>query len=838
VYPFGGICNRYYNLRVDKESGNAEELDLVMLRQQLLTGKYGPQPVFQHAASGNTRKTVGLNRTLLFHSLFPLFSNFFSRMGFTVVVPAEIDKEGISRAEAAFCLPVEAAHGGFYRLLTRERCDYIFAPQVMQVPVANVPTYSRLCPFVQGEPYYLKTTFRREIGEAGTVILDPVLRMDAGYESCCAAVTACAAGMGVPEKEARQAWLYACEKQRAFELELRRIGKKALYTLTKNPEMTGIVLFGRPYNAFAEDINMGIPHKIASRGYLVIPHDMLQADDYAVDAKMFWAMGQKLMKAAQFVKDRENLFGVYITNFSCGPDSFLLGYFRSIMGAKPSLTLELDQHTADAGIDTRIEAALDILARHRRMTPETATPARSFVPARVAFPWVWSSQGEKLHITDRRVEVLIPSFGRRASEAVAAILRREGIEARALPVIDKHTLLTGKKNTACKECLPFIVNTGAIVRYLEEEKDPRKVSLFAMATGGGPCRLGQYCRALDRLIGDRGFENAAILTVTDENSYAGLGAGLLLRAWQGIVLTDVLGDIESTLRVCAENPREASEILEALWRKCIAYFSGTLSIRFSSLMRFISEDLARIALRKDPADVPVISLVGEIFVRRDEFSRGILVHYLEKQGCAVRVAPLAEYICYGNYVVNTGLGERKFSLNERIKLKLVSRIQEWWEARIKTILGKSGLYHAEMINVADTIRGVSHLLNENFRGECILTVGLAMREIAHTSCGVVSLGPFGCMYSRMAEAMLNREMDAAGKRRMTGWQAKTLPAEDIGTFPFLSLETDGQPFTQIVEARLEAFVVQARKMHRAMLREKGIEAAFSEETVPEMLNKK
>ena len=30
------------------------------------------------------------------------------------------------------------------------------------------------------------------------------------------------------------------------------------------------------------------------------------------------------------------------------------------MGQKPSLTLELDSHTADAGLDTRIDAFLDI----------------------------------------------------------------------------------------------------------------------------------------------------------------------------------------------------------------------------------------------------------------------------------------------------------------------------------------------------------------------------------------------------------------------------------------------------------------------------------------------
>jgi len=42
---------------------------------------------------------------------------------------------------------------------------------------------------------------------------------------------------------------------------------------------------------------------------MIVPHDMLPVEEYEVNPKMFWAMGQKIMKAAQFVKQRNNLFG-------------------------------------------------------------------------------------------------------------------------------------------------------------------------------------------------------------------------------------------------------------------------------------------------------------------------------------------------------------------------------------------------------------------------------------------------------------------------------------------------------------------------------------------------
>ena len=39
-YPFGGACNRYYNLR-HKVSFDTQKLDLVRLRQDLIFNKYG-----------------------------------------------------------------------------------------------------------------------------------------------------------------------------------------------------------------------------------------------------------------------------------------------------------------------------------------------------------------------------------------------------------------------------------------------------------------------------------------------------------------------------------------------------------------------------------------------------------------------------------------------------------------------------------------------------------------------------------------------------------------------------------------------------------------------------
>ena len=827
TYLFGGACNKYYNTRF-KQDVDVGAYDLVDVRQKLLFDTFGTIDSIPDTGEDTPQKTVGILRSFLTHSLFPLYSRFFHKLDFKVILSDGIDAEGISRAEAAFCLPAEISHGSFFNLL-KKKLDYIFLPHVMQLPVPHVPTYSRTCVFVQGEPYYLPVTFRGEIELGATRILSPVLVMDKGYEFAEGAFIEMGTALGVAAPKAKRAFMYACEKQKAFERELREEGRKFFRYLDAHPEKFGIVLFGRPYNAFAQEANMTVAHKVASRGHLIVPYDMLSADDYDVNEKMFWAMGQKIMKAAQLVKKRANVFGFYITNFSCGPDAFLLDYFRDVMKSKPSLTLELDQHTADAGLDTRIEAALDIMAGYGLRKAAFALPARAWSAARVEYgpaPVVTASDGSRHSLFSPQVELVLPSMGRHSTEAMAAIMRGLGIRATALHIADKNVLLEGKKNASCKECLPYLVTTGSFLTYLHHRRDPKRVTLLFMPTGGGPCRLGQYCVALDQLIKERRIDNAAVFTLTDENGYAGMGSKALLKAWQSIVIADVFGDIKSLLCVAAHNRGQALLELESAWKELLAYFEGRVSTRLTTVLSIIAKRLSHLKLKFPAASIPVVSLVGEIFVRRDEFSRKNILDYLESHGFAVRVAPVAEYICYGNYVINSGLGEREFTRAQHFKMLITARVQRWWERRIKTLLARSGLYRFEMIDVDSTIDGVKHLINVNFRGEAILTVGLAMREMLGDSCGVISIGPFGCMPSRVSEAILKKEMNGFGKARMFHNAFDERFVDNGGEpFPFLAIETDGAPFPLLTEANLEAFIVQARRLHE--LRQKMHSSSIS-----------
>ena len=165
------------------------------------------------------------------------------------------------------------------------------------------------------------------------------------------------------------------------------------------------------------------------------------------------------------------------------------------MKTKPSLTLELDSHTADAGVNTRIEAFLDIVHRYREMDKKDC-PDGPFTPARMVFknstPYFVTSQSEEVSFFDQRVHLLIPSMGRLSSEALAAAFRGIGVKADAIPVYNFTDLKIGRANASCKECLPLLLTAGGLLKYVGDRASDDELLAYFMPFTPGNCRFPQY----------------------------------------------------------------------------------------------------------------------------------------------------------------------------------------------------------------------------------------------------------------------------------------------------------------------------------------------------------
>ena len=805
TYPFGGACDMYYNLRQAGERA-AVETDLVKLREELVFRRYAPPEIPEGGV------TVGIPASLFTNTFYPLYAHFFANLGVRTVLGTAPDPDGMEAAGAPFCHPVVLGHGLVKGLLD-QKVDWLFLPHVKNSALEAREEESCTCPFVQAEPYYLRATFHDQLAPR---LLTAVLTFD-DHRTLRRAFGGIAARLGFSRRAGRAAFDAAWEQLLAMFREMKEHGRRFLADL--KPEETALVLFGRSYNAFSRLGNMGIPHKFASRGYRIIPHDFLPVEkmEGEGDDRMYWTSGLGILRGARFILGHPNLFGVYITNFSCGPDSFITGYFRSLMGDRPSLTLELDAHTADAGVDTRIEAFLDVIRGYRELN----LPPREeddFVPARLVVrngaPLVLGDGGKEYRLTDPKVHVLIPSMGDMSSRGMAATLRYLGIRADAVAPPGREELTLGKGEATCKECLPLLLTCGSFFKYLRERQSDDEVLVFFLPETDGPCRFGQYSVFLDNYIRKNRLRNVVRLTLSFENGYAGMSTAFTRRSWLALTLADGLDDLYAGILTLARDRKEALAAFEEAKERILESLARD---RQDGVLDVIEEEMRKLGRFKRTGsihDAVRVNLIGEVYVRRDGFSRQYLVERLAERGVLAHTAPLTEWLYYSDYSVIHGLSSQA-SLGAKFSVMVKNLFMRRDEAEVQKRLELSGFYEAHRVDMSYLMEKGASLIGPELSGEAILTISSTLSEVGDETHGVISVGPFGCMPCRIAESILAYRLPEEKARfsRHNGrfWEQNKneLP------LPFLAIESDGNAFPQVVEARLESLVLSAQRLKEA-----------------------
>ena len=226
-----------------------------------------------------------------------------------------------------------------------------------------------------------------------------------------------------------------------------------------------------------------------------------------------------------------------------------------------------------------------------------------------------------------------------------------------------------------------------------------------------------------------------------------------------------------------------------------------------------SKRLGAIPRRAELDDVPSVALTGEIYVRRDEFSRRYLVERLSRKGFRVRIAPVGEWIHYCDYIVQNKLVAKSKYL-DRVKNRLTCIVKNPYEYEIKSIMAQSGLYRVSESYVEDLVEAASRVLSPRLTGEAILTVGGALYEIVEEVDGVIALGPFGCMPARISDALVTQNLNDIKIKVSREKELIKRVMEEHPALPFLTIETDGNAFPQLIESRLEAFLLQVERVHR------------------------
>ena len=320
---------------------------------------------------------IGLPSAMSTFDRYPFWHRYLSELGFECVLsPAtepRISAKGVELAVAEPCYPVQVAHGHVHKLLEMG-VDYVLVPNILNSEAEGGGT-AHYCPWNQTLPFVLMSAPGLE--EHRTKFLVPTLHFGMGPGQIKEALAGMVQRLGVRRRASDRAVDAAYTAQREFAALQMEAGRRALASLDETGE-PGLILVGRTYNIYDRAINCDIPRKLRHRyGANVIPLDFLVTGrESGGQENMFWISGRKILEAARLAGSRPNLHLVYISNFKCGPDSYIKHFTRDAAGA-PLLVLQFDGHGNDAGYMTRCEAYLDskgILRCYKSALPNEPPP--------------------------------------------------------------------------------------------------------------------------------------------------------------------------------------------------------------------------------------------------------------------------------------------------------------------------------------------------------------------------------------------------------------------------------------------------------------------------------
>jgi len=311
---------------------------------------------------------IGIPRALLYYDYFPMWETFFKKLGHEIVVSSSTQKNivnhGIAFCVDDACFPVKLFHGHVADLIGK--VDMVFIPRLISI---NQEEF--ICPKFIGLPEMIKSSIN---GLPPIIILD--LNLYKSRQDLIKAYIDLGKKVGATSREAILAFREAALAQERYESMLKS-GKTPLDIIEpKNDkgervnDNRTIAVIGHPYLIFDRHASMNIIDKIRQKGYdVIVPENVsdgqIEESVSFLPKKLFWSYGKRLLGSSIFLLKNRKVEGmIFVSSFGCGIDSFmgeLIQRFNEREWKIPYTVITLDEHTGEAGFETRLEAFLDMI---------------------------------------------------------------------------------------------------------------------------------------------------------------------------------------------------------------------------------------------------------------------------------------------------------------------------------------------------------------------------------------------------------------------------------------------------------------------------------------------
>jgi predicted nucleotide-binding protein (sugar kinase/HSP70/actin superfamily) len=347
---------------------------------------------------------VGIPRALLYYQYYPIWKTFFEELGASVLVSGPTTKAtlaaGIERLVADTCLPVKVYCGHILELTGQ--VDYAFVPAVrsLEPKVLNCSKFLGLPDLVRAvlpeappllapdidldqrssEDKYWRPPTSSDISfKARRILYQTIYQLGSQFTHNPLRIKAAAerawqvhqdylrlmqTGLTPPEAIAHWEGDDTHHTSRTTH-HVPRITHHASHT---------IALIGHPYNLYDTYITHNLVAKLRGLGVKVVTSEMATPEELRqgildLTGQPYWTYEDEVVGVAgHYLRDEKVDGFIAVGSFGCGPDSTLLDVVKRATreAGRPFMSLIIDEHTGEAGLVTRLEAFVDMLARRKR----------------------------------------------------------------------------------------------------------------------------------------------------------------------------------------------------------------------------------------------------------------------------------------------------------------------------------------------------------------------------------------------------------------------------------------------------------------------------------------
>jgi len=610
---FGDACERYAEKDASKRDAPRPFAELFAVRGRLLQEEIERA---QRVRGAGDKGAIGLARgSVVGYELAPLFASLLGRLGYRPELSGRTTQALVDRGSrglpAELCLPIKVAAGHVVSLLSQNPDRRVFVPSIIDMRTPRASEESATCHFTQEWPAMLP----RDLAET---LVRPQLGLGGGAAGLLQAARALSAALDESLPVLLVALKRALDAQERFTGKRSELGRHALAADFDRV----VVVIGRPYNLHDPFCNLDLAKYLDKVGLPAIPLDMLPLDEVELDERwdsVPWQFGRSALRAVELIRRDRRLFPVVVSSFGCGVDGFVLKHIEELLSDRPRLLLEFDEHRAEAGLVTRLEAFADEIEDHLRVADGTR-------PARATRGQDWSEVEGRIFVPD------LEEF----THAFVGSLRGAGFEAVPLPRPTAETLAEGEKYSSGRECHPYTVIGGQLVELIESG-EARAGDVFFSPSSFVPCLIRQYgdnYRIIQERIGDdklRIFD----LPVPALDHFVGLD-GLLL-FFEALAALELLMPLARRVRPYAEEPDAPLERLEIAAVEIEQALTNKDPIK--PILAAASSEILAMAVGGRPGDLPVVGVTGDLYTRFHAAGNAGLFDTLEQLGNEVWVSP-------------------------------------------------------------------------------------------------------------------------------------------------------------------------------------------------------